>query len=103
LQLSDYTIVAVGDPAAMRAMLSNALGNLAEVRKHRTLMIRRKIRLHLDRVEGLGDFGEIEAVMADDGTPQAFHDEINAILNYLGVASTDLIDCSYFELMQLRK
>jgi len=100
LQLSDYSIVAVADPAAMRMMLADALGVLAEVRKHRTLMMRRNIRLHLDRVEGLGDFGEIEAVLADADAPQAFHDEVARILNDLGVAASDLIERSYFELMQ---
>src|SRR5580704_6464534 len=43
LQMSDYTIVPVDDPAAMRAMLGDALGTLAEVRKERTLMMRRNV------------------------------------------------------------
>src|SRR6266436_3870540 len=60
LDLSDYQIVQVAHPEAMRA---DALGVLAEVRKERTLMMRGNIRLHLDRVEGLGEFGEIEAVL----------------------------------------
>jgi len=99
LQVSDYTIVQVGDPAAMRTMLGDALGTLAEVRKERTLMMRRNVRLHLDRVEGLGAFGEIEAVLADDDLPQAFHDEVAGILENLGVAAKDLIERSYFELL----
>jgi predicted adenylyl cyclase CyaB len=100
LQLSDYTIVPMAHPEAVRTMLSEALGLLAEVRKHRTLMMRRNVRLHLDSVEGLGDFGELEAVLADDDTPQTFHEEVAAILNKLGIAPTDLIESSYFELMQ---
>lgn len=100
LQLSDYTIIPVDDPVAMRTMLADALGILAEVRKHRTLMVRRNVRLHLDCVEGLGDFGEIEAVIADDDTPQAFREEVALILSAFAVATTDLIERSYFELMQ---
>jgi predicted adenylyl cyclase CyaB len=103
LQLSNYAIVPVRDPVAMRTMLVDALGRLAEVRKHRTLMIRRNVRLHLDRVEGLGDFGEIEAVLADDDAPQAFRDEVSTILTDLGVVAGDLIEDSYFELMKLFK
>jgi predicted adenylyl cyclase CyaB len=99
LQLSDYTIVSVAHSAATRTMLTEALGLLADVRKHRTLMMRRNVRLHLDRVEGLGDFGEIEAVLADDDAPQTFREEVTAILNELGIASTDLIERSYFELI----
>jgi predicted adenylyl cyclase CyaB len=100
LQLSDYAIVPVANPAALRMMLADALGVLAEVRKQRTLMIRRNVRLHLDRVEDLGDFGEIEAVLAEGVTPHAFHREVATILDDLGVASSDLLERSYFELMQ---
>jgi predicted adenylyl cyclase CyaB len=100
LQLSNYSIVAVNDPGAMRAMLAEALGVLAEVRKHRTLMMRRNVRLHLDRVEGLGDFGEIEAVLAEGDSPLAFHQEVNEIFTGLGIAENALINRSYFELMQ---
>jgi predicted adenylyl cyclase CyaB len=100
LQLSDYTIVSVADAAAMRTMLADALGLLGEVQKHRTLMMRRNVRLHLDRVEGLGDFGEIEVVLADDHAPQAFSEEVAVILRDLEVPPTDLIELSYFELMQ---
>jgi adenylate cyclase class 2 len=99
LQVSDYTIVPVSDAKPVRAMLGDALGTLAEVRKERTLMTRRNVRLHLDRVEGLGAFGEIEAVMADGDLPQAFHDEVAGILENLGVAANDLIERSYFELL----
>jgi len=103
LQLSNYTIVPVSDPGPMRTMLADALGLLAEVRKHRTLMMRRNVRLHLDRIEGLGDFGEIEVVLADHCAPEAFRDEVARILADLGVALGDLIKHSYFELMKLEK
>ena len=59
LDVSDYAIAPVADPAAIRAILTEALGAIATVSKVRTLLLRRNVRLHLDRVEGLGDFGEI--------------------------------------------
>ena len=43
-------------------------------------MMRRNVRLHFDSVEGLGDFGEIEAVLADGDAPKASHDEVARIL-----------------------
>ena len=64
LMLSRYDIVPVADSTRTREMLARALGVLAEVRKHRTLLARRNVRFHLDRVETLGGFGEIEAVLA---------------------------------------
>ena len=100
LQLSSYEIVAVDDPPAIRAMLSAALGVIAEVRKRRTLLVRDNVRLHLDQVEGLGAFGEIEAVIAPDDEPERSRAAVNELLAALGVGPLDLIDISYFELMR---
>jgi predicted adenylyl cyclase CyaB len=98
LQLSNYEIVAVAEPDATRAMLTAALGVIAEVRKRRILLMRANVRLHLDRVEGLGEFGEIEAVIAPDDDPERSRAAVDELLAALGVAPADLIDVSYFEL-----
>jgi predicted adenylyl cyclase CyaB len=103
LMLSRYEIAPVADAGRTRAMLERALGVLAEVRKHRELLTRRNVRFHLDRVEKLGGFGEIEALL-DDG-PQASagaasaRAAIDELLAALGVGASDLIERSYFELM----
>ena len=99
LQLSSYRIVSVVDAEVLRFMLSEAIGVRAVVRKTRELLLRRNIRLHLDRIEGLGEFGELEAVLGPDDSNQAFHDEIKAILEGLDVDDADLIEGSYFELL----
>jgi len=100
LELSNYEIVVVAEPAATRAMLIAALGTQAEVRKERTLLMRGNIRLHLDRVEGLGDFGEIEAVLGEGERAEAYRAEVGQILAALDVFDADLIGVSYFELIQ---
>jgi adenylate cyclase, class 2 len=102
LQLSRYEIVPVAEPDRLRAILSAALGVLAEVHKHRSLLMRDNVRLHLDRVAGLGEFGEIEAVIADGEDPEASRGAVDELLAALAVAPADLIDVSYFELMQAR-
>jgi adenylate cyclase class 2 len=99
LQLSNYEIVAVPDVVAMRTMLAAALGVIAEVRKRRTLLTLDNVRLHLDRVEGLGDFGEIEAVIAPHDDPGRSRGAVDELLRALEVAPAALIDVSYFELM----
>jgi predicted adenylyl cyclase CyaB len=80
-------------------MLAGALGVVAEVRKRRTLLMRRNVRLHLDRVDGLGDFGEIEAVLADGDIAAAFSGEVAEILAALDVRAGDLTEKSYFEMI----
>jgi adenylate cyclase class 2 len=100
LQLSNYEIAAVADGSAMRAMLTAALGVVGEVRKRRTLLIRGNVRLHLDRVEGLGEFGEIEAVVVPGDDPERSRAAVDELLRALGIAPADLIGVSYFELMR---
>jgi predicted adenylyl cyclase CyaB len=102
LQLSRYEIVPVAEPAAIRAMLAAALGILAEVRKERVLLMRANVRLHLDRVAELGDFGEIEAVIADGDDPELSRAAVDELLEVLGIAPSALIGVSYFEMLGMR-
>jgi adenylate cyclase class IV len=99
LSLSSYDLVTVAEPEATRAMLSAALGVLAVVIKERILMMRDNIRLHLDRVEALGTFGEIEAVIPPGGDPEQSRGAVEELLRTLAVNPNGLIDVSYFELL----
>ncbi len=99
LMLSDYEIVPVADPARALRVLEDALGAIATVEKVRTLMTRDNVRLHLDRVANLGEFGEIEAVIADGDDPERSRDAVDEIIAALGVGQADLIDVSYFEML----
>lgn len=99
LELSDYEIVPVPELTRTRSMLASALGIMAEVRKQRTLLVRGNIRLHLDRVEGLGDFGEIEAVLEPGEVAESNRDAVREILSALDIGERDLIDVSYFEML----
>jgi predicted adenylyl cyclase CyaB len=102
LQLSTYEIVEIVDPEKTRATLAAALGVIAEVRKERTLLMRANVRLHLDRVEALGEFGEIEAVIADGSDPERSRTAVDEILAALQISRESLIDVSYFELAAQR-
>ncbi len=99
LMISDYEIVPVADPARMLRILEDSLGAIAVVEKVRILMTRDNVRLHLDRVANLGQFGEIEAVIADGDDPERSRGAVDEILATLGVGHADLIDVSYFELL----
>jgi predicted adenylyl cyclase CyaB len=100
LELSNYSIVGVADPAAMCTILEAALGVVATVSKRRILLIRDNVRLHLDEVEGLGHFGEIEAILRDGESAALYDDEVRGILDALGVPSSALIAESYFEMVR---
>src|SRR3954471_17533676 len=64
---SRYRIAPVGDAHAVRDALDAALGTTVVVDKRRHLLLWDGVRIHLDHVEGLGHFVELEGV-ADDGS-----------------------------------
>jgi predicted adenylyl cyclase CyaB len=103
LQLSTYEIVEILDPEKTRATLGAALGVIAEVRKQRRLLMRANVRLHLDRVEELGEFGEIEAVIPEGSDPECSRASVDELLAALEVSRETLIDVSYFELAAQRR
>lgn len=102
LEVSHYEMVPVANPQAMLEFLRSALGVLHEVSKRRILLLRENIRLHLDQVDSLGEFGEIEAVVDPAAGADAYRPEVAEILAALGIRDADLIDVSYFELMRQR-
>src|SRR5919199_5865424 len=62
---SRYRIAPVADPEALRDALDAALGTTVVVDKRRHLFLWEGVRIHLDRVDGLGDFVELEGVAAE--------------------------------------
>jgi adenylate cyclase class IV len=97
-RLSDYERVAVADAAAMRALLDRALGAIGRVRKHRLLLLAGQTRIHLDRVDGLGDFVELEVVLragqsVDDGVAIA-----ESLMRELRLSGAERIAGAYIDL-----
>lgn len=103
LQLSEYQILPVHDAAGMRRLLSESLGLIGEVRKRRTLLVREHLRLHLDEVDGLGFFGEIEAILDDDSDLDDDRRAVERTLRALKIEAGKLVDDSYFELLQRKR
>ena len=61
-----------------------------------------KGRMHacLDRIEGLGDFLELEIVIAKESDKDAAQEEIRSVLETLGYSLQDTIRTSYLGLLQ---
>ena len=85
-------------PEAMRNALSAAYGTIGRVRKHRTLFLVGRTRVHLDRVEDLGHFLELEVVLADDEPPEAGVREARSLMEKLGIQPSQLIEGAYLDL-----
>jgi len=95
-----YSIAPVADPMALKAVLSQALGIRAVVRKRRTLYMLGQTRIHLDEVDGLGDFLELEVVLRDAQTAAEGTRIVEDLLVRLGIPRDALIDCAYVDLLE---
>jgi len=100
LKLSNYEIVAVPEPEKMREMMTRALGVLAVVKKTRTVLMRDNVRLHLDSIDGLGDFGEIEAVLEEGTSQETSRAAVEQLLSAFDISRRKLIDASYYEMLR---
>lgn len=85
-------------PEALRDALSMAYGAVGRVRKHRTLFVVGRTRIHLDKVEGLGHFLELEVVLGDDEPPEAGVREAHSLMEKLGIHASQLIEGAYVDL-----
>jgi predicted adenylyl cyclase CyaB len=97
---SRYRIVAVDDAEALRAALTAAIGTSVVVCKTRRLFLWRQVRIHLDTVEQLGNFIEIEAVAAPDSNLAEEHALVQTLRKRLGITDERLVARGYAE--QLR-
>lgn len=95
---SSYQRFPTADPKALREMLIQALGEVGRVEKVRTLFLHGRTRIHLDRVAGLGEFLELEVVLADHEPADQGVAEAHALLMQLGISDSQLIEGSYLEL-----
>lgn len=96
---SDYVLTPVPDPASLRESLARGVGIIGRVKKKRRLYLVDRTRVHLDAVEGLGDFIELEVVLADGETIEAGHAVAESIMQSLGIERAHLLQGAYLDLL----
>ena len=96
---SDDVRVPLADCDACREALGRALGLQGRVRKRRSVVMVGRTRVHLDAVEGLGDFMELEVVLRD-GEPDADGAaEAESLMQALGLAGAPRVAGAYLDLL----
>jgi len=95
----NYLRVDVVDPAGMRELLRAVSQERGVVRKHRTLYLVKNTRIHLDQVEGLGNFLELEVVLSPEQSDTAGVETANHLIALLGILPSSLIECAYIDLL----
>ena len=90
-------------PDSLRECLSLAYGQVGRVRKQRTLFLVDRTRLHLDRVEGLGHFLELEIPLAENEPAESGVREAEKIMQKLGVEPAQLVEGAYLDLLAVKR
>jgi predicted adenylyl cyclase CyaB len=97
---SSYIVTPVPEPAAMREALVRSNGLRGRVRKQRTLYLVGATRVHLDQVEGLGHFMELEVVLRPDQREDDGPAIAQALMRQLGIPPSALLAGAYIDLIE---
>lgn len=97
---SDYERYLLESPEAIKRILDSALGVRVVVRKQRLVYIRENVRIHLDKVEGLGHFLELEAVVDMNTDIMECTSRVNELLGRFEVKDSEIVALSYSDLLE---
>jgi adenylate cyclase class 2 len=96
---SHYETCPVEAADGMKAVLEKALGVRAVVVKRREVFVIGAVRIHLDKVQDLGTFVELEGIVDDPAELTEVADEVQRLGQALGVEDRSLIKESYADLI----
>jgi predicted adenylyl cyclase CyaB len=97
---SDYHIAATSRPDALKRVLELAYGIRGVVRKTRYLYMTGQTRVHLDDVEGLGRFLELEVVLREDQSDEEGQAIAEKLMKELGIETSDLLEGAYMDMLE---
>lgn len=100
-KVSDYQIYATSKPLELRSLLAASLGETVTVKKKREVFIVGQTRIHLDQVDELGTFVELEVVLDSNQTPEQGRSIASDLMEKLGINESDLVSCAYADLLHV--
>ena len=96
---STYQLVPIDEPVLLKSALAQTLGIRAVVDKVRQIFLFKNVRIHLDKVRGLGEFLEFEAVLDENHTAAEGQKLVRYLMEALAVTKMDLLTGSYGEMI----
>lgn len=96
---STYIRSACSTPATTKRALASSIGILGVVKKDREVFFVNQTRIHLDQVEGLGTFLELEVVLDDGDSPDQGELIARELMQDLDVDCSQLVSGAYFDLL----
>ena len=92
---SRYRLVAIEDARGLRLALDAALDVRVVVAKRRRLHVWREVRIHLDEVDGLGTFIELEAVARPESDLTREHALVRELREAFAITDARLLSRGY--------
>ncbi|MBI1342687.1 MAG: CYTH domain-containing protein [Terrimonas sp.] len=100
---SVFTLTRIPDAPAFKSIMSKTIGIKVIVNKIRDIYFIGNVKFHIDRVEGLGSFMEIEAGNLRDASKseEDLQTQCRFYLRELGIAEKDLLTNSYSDMLSV--
>ena len=99
-RLSTYTRISVGQAEDLKRVLASVLSLRGVVTKRRELYLVGRTRVHLDDVEQLGWFLELEVVLRDSEPLVEGQREAGVLMKQLNITEEDLLAVGYIDLLE---
>ncbi len=100
---SHYVLLPVEDATTTKELLRRMFGVRLIVEKERHIYLWQNVRIHLDRVAGLGNFLEFEAMVDQSHDQTLCRQQIQFLLKHFNIPETHLIAESYVDLIEQKK
>lgn len=104
LKRSDYVRLPTQEPELLCSLLDQLLGTKMVVRKIGEVYLIENVRVHLDQVDGLGNFLEFEAVFTEESAEVQNREKrkVEKLMQQFLISPSDLFDGSYPELLSAK-
>lgn len=99
-RISDYTISETETPEKLKRILNSLFQKLITVKKRREIFIVENIRIHLDKVESLGNFLEFEIIIKSEKQAEAV---MRKLITHFELDEKQFIKVSYSDLLLNKK
>ena len=101
---SNFILTKIDEADKLKESLSKANGIKAVVEKKREIYYIRNVKFHIDEVEGLGSFVEIEAgnILADLSKDE-LQQQCEFYIKQFGIEKNDLVEISYSDMLLTKK
>ncbi len=97
---SDYVLLPVEDPVLTHRILEEMFGLRSVVEKTRRIWFYENVRIHLDEVEDLGHFIELEGVVDKNNPGGPTLEKVELLMELFSIGEENLVMKAYVDLME---